>query len=508
MKTTHGLGTGCRIFAIHLAAVLGCAQTVQTEGGSISGTKPELWAFRGLPYAAPPVGELRWKPPAPVLPWRGVRPAGRYGAACIQPEGLSAKLGVDVGPISEDCLYLNVWSPSLHATARLPVIVWIHGGAYLSGAGGADLYDGARLASQGVVFVSFNYRLMQLGFFAHPALAAENEGFANFGLLDQIAALRWVRNNIAAFGGDAGNVTIAGQSAGAKSIMALFASPLAQGLFHRGVALSNYGLPDATQDEAREAAISAASALGLRGAEASLAELRNVPASRFGALNGKGQFTGPVPIRGDRVLPVSVEEAFEKGQEAALPLIVGNTSDDGSVAFDFGIDPSQLLDRMRGSRFALKFLYPKVKDDRELARQSARDMVFTLAARWAADRHSRRAPVYRYYFDFVAQDKRDRFPHGVPHGGDIEYFLNTGGFEGEDRAQARRVSDFLIAFAKTGRPDGLDGPDGLVPWRRHDGKEDWALLIAEKIGMVKNFWRPRLNAMINGARVLEFFVKR
>jgi para-nitrobenzyl esterase len=284
--------------------------------------------------------------------------------------------------------------------------------------------------------------------------------------------------------------------------MALFASPLARGLFHRGIALSNYGLSDVTQEAARQVAIRASEALGLRGAEASLQELRGVAAAKFGALIESGQFTGPAPIRGDKVLPAPIEEVFEKGQEAALPLMLGNTSDDGSVAFDFGVDPAKLLEQMRGARFALKLLYPKVKDEQEMARQAARDMVFTLPARWAGDRHAKRAPVFRYYFDYVAPERREGLPNGVPHGGDIAYFLDTGDLGAAGREQARRVSDLVIAFAKTRTPNGL------VQWRRHDGRQDWTLLIGEKVEMAKNYWTARLNAMIGGARLLEFFVKR
>lgn len=500
MLSTHGKWRGCLIFVFPLALSWGAA--VRVEGGMVEASDGGIQVFRGIPYAAPPVGPLRWKAPAPAPAWQGVRRAERYGNACIQPEGLSAKLGVDVGPMSEDCLYLNVWSPRVESQAKLPVIVWIHGGALLSGAGGADLYDGAALAKRGVVFVSFNYRLMQLGFFAHPALLEENGGIANFGLLDQIAALKWVQRNILGFGGDPGNITIMGQSAGAKSVMALFASPLAGGLFHRGIALSNYGLPDVTQEAARKAAIRASEALGLRGAEASLQELREVPAAKFGALIESGEFTGPAPIRGDKVLPEPIEEVFEKGQEAALPLMLGNTSDDGSVAFDFGVDPAKLLERMRGARFALKLLYPKVKDEREMARQAARDMVFTLPARWAGDRHAKRAPVYRYYFDYVAPERRERLPNGVPHGGDIAYFLNTGELGAAGRERARMVSDFVISFARTGTPQAS------LSWRPHKGREDWTLVLGEKLEMAKNFWRLRLNTLMNGAKLLEFFVKR
>ena len=240
------------------------AAVVKTQGGDVQGVaERDVVAFKGIPYAAPPVGNLRWREPQPATAWPGVRKGDAYGTACIQKPGLSQANGGDPGPLSEDCLYLNVWTPKADPAARLPVMVWIHGGAYIFGGGSLPLYDGAPRAKKGAVVVTLNYRLLQLGFFAHPALQKENPGGpANFGLLDQIAALRWVQRNIAEFGGNPGNVTILGQSAGGKSVLALFASPLARGLFQKGIAQSSYGVPDATTAKALQAGIKAADALG------------------------------------------------------------------------------------------------------------------------------------------------------------------------------------------------------------------------------------------------------
>ena len=294
------------------------AAIVRTKVGDVEGgVENHVLVFKGIPYAAPPVGDLRWRAPQPAASWQGVRKADAYGNACIQIPGLSLANGGDPGTLSEDCLYLNVWTPQADPAAKLPVMVWIHGGAYIFGAGALDVYDGAPLASKGAVVVNLNYRVGQLGFFVHPALERENPGGpANFGLLDQIAALKWVQQNIAQFGGDPGNVTIFGQSAGAKSVLALFSSPLARGLFHKGIAMSSYALPDATRAKALEIGIKVAAAVGLDGANATAAELRAVPAGKFGELKGQEFSTAPVPISGDTVLPQSIQDTFAAGKEA------------------------------------------------------------------------------------------------------------------------------------------------------------------------------------------------
>jgi para-nitrobenzyl esterase len=468
----------------------------------------DVISFKGVPYAAPPVGELRWKPPQVPPSWMGVRKADTYGKACIQMPGLSVTLGGDPGPLSEDCLYLNVWTPRTDPKANLPVMVWIHGGGYVCGAGGLGMYDGASLAKKGAVVVNLNYRLGALGFFAHPALENESPGGpANFGLLDQIAALQWVQRNIAQFGGDPLNVTIFGESSGAKSVLALFCSPLACGLFQRGIAMSSYAVPDATRTSALRVGVKVANAVGLRGGLATAAELRRVPAEKFGLLKGQGLSNSPVPIAGDEVLPRSIAATFAAGQEAPLPLIVGNTSDDGSVAVLFGVNPAKLIQRLRGAAFFVKLLYPNVRDGSELGRLFARDALFTMPARWNADRHSKLAPTWRYYFAYTAAKERVKFPRGVPHGAEIVYALDTEDtsdktravFMQEDREYARKVSDYFFEFARTGQPSAADGPT----WPNHSARQDRTMKFGEAVTVETNFMKERLNALIKVARLLE-----
>ena len=223
--------------ALLLTSDLAAAQ-VKTQSGPVEGTESQdgrIRIFRGIPFAAPPVGELRWQPPRPVSPWEGVRKATAFGNRCMQAPIFSDMIFRD--EMSEDCLYLNVWTPARAATERLPVMVWIYGGGFQAGSASEPRQDGEKLAGKGVVVVSFNYRLGVFGFLAHPELTRESghNASGNYGLLDQVAALQWVKANIAAFGGDPGKVTIFGESAGSFAVSALMASPLAQGLFHRAI---------------------------------------------------------------------------------------------------------------------------------------------------------------------------------------------------------------------------------------------------------------------------------
>lgn len=504
------------VFILLLGSVFAQPQgppVVETKSGEVQGVVGrQVFLFRGIPYAAAPVANLRWREPQPPPAWQGIRKADRFSSACIQVPGLSAENGGDPGPLSEDCLYLNVWTPKLGSRAKLPVLFWVHGGAYIFGAGGLALYDGESLANRGAVFVSINYRLGQLGFFAHPALEKEMPGGpVNFGLLDQIAALKWVQSNIAEFGGDPANVTIFGQSAGAKSVLALFASPLARGLFHRGIALSSYALPDATRAKAIEVGTRVAESFGL-GPNATMEQLRAVPAEKFGQLKGQNYSLGPLPVAGDRVLPDSIQDTFAAGKEAPLPLILGNTSDDSSVVVAFGINPTELLQRVRGAGILLKPLYPKVKSDEELGRQVVRDIIFTSPVRSLAERHSRLAPSYRYYFEYVATKVRPKHPHGVPHGLEIAYFLDTvdlspdmrGTISQTDRDYARHVSEYVLQFARTGRPAAA----GNVMWPASDSRRDVTLVFANSIAPQPNFMKLRLNVFLTGAKMLAPFLNR
>jgi para-nitrobenzyl esterase len=490
------------------------APVVNTNSGDIQGAlENNILIFKGVPYARPPVGDLRWRAPQPATPWQGVRKTDAYGNACIQIPGLSIANGGDPGTFSEDCLYLNVWTPLADPSAKLPVMVWIHGGAFIFGAGGLDIYDGTPLAAKGAVVVSLNYRLAQLGFFSHPALERERPGGpVNFGLLDQISALKWIQQNIARFGGDPGNVTIFGQSAGAKSVLALFASPLARGLFRKGIAMSSYALPDATRAKAVEIGSRVADAVGLKGAEATAAELRAVPAEKFGELKGQEFSLAPVPVGGDEVLPQSVQDTFAAGKEAKLPLILGNTSDDTSVVSAFGFDPAKVIAHLRSARIFVKLLYPGIKDDAELGRQATRDLIFTMPARWIADRHAKLAPSWRYYFDYTAVGERSRFPNGVPHGSDIIYAFDTvdmnprikATMNDEDREYARLVSGYWFEFARSGKPSVAGAP----AWRNDRIGQDETMIFGKSAGPQKNFMRARLNILIGGTKILGTISKR
>ena len=455
----------------------------------------------------------RWRAPKTPAAWTGVRSGNVFGSGCIALPGVPSEAGGDPGQHSEDCLYLNVWTPKPESSVRLPVMVWVHGGAYVFGSGGVDLYNGAPLASKGAVVVTINYRLMQLGFFAHPALEAENPGGpVNFGVLDQIEALRWVKRNIAAFGGDPRNVTIMGQSAGAKSVLALMTSPLARGLFHKAIAESFYILPEAKRAKAVEAGVKTAEAVGLDGAKATAADLRAVPAEQFAALKGGGFSTSPVAVSGDAVLPQSIQAAFSAGKQAAVPLIVGSTSDDIGVAAAFGIDPAMLLKRLGAAGILVRVLYPGVKDNTDLGRLAARDVAFTMPVRWVADRHSRRAPVFRFYWDYVTEKNRPKHPNGADHGGEVPYVLGTLDVTtatkdiatDRDRKIARQASEYWFQFARTGRPSGKGNPN----WPGYTVVRDWTLVVADETKPRRSFMRARLNVLLGAASIANIIFRR
>lgn len=478
------------------------------EGAIVDG----MTNFRGIPYAAAPVGDLRWHAPKPAAPWTGARLATAFGKACPQDRAVSLDQAGDPGPTSEDCLTLNVWTPRVDAGAQLPVMVWIHGGAFVIGAGSQNVFDGKALARRGVVVVTFNYRLGALGFFSHPALdAAVPGGPVNFGLLDQIAALKWVRDNIASFGGDAKNVTIFGESAGAESVLALYASPLAHGLFQRGIAQSAYGIPSHTRQKARTVGVAVASALGLPGASASLAELRAVPADRFFAVKDKGTSLAPSLVIGDAALPASILATFQRGDEAALPLVIGNNSDEASVAVAFGIEPAALVKKLGAARIAIKPLYPDVTDDAQLGREVVRDVVFSAFARRIAYLHSTRAPTWRYYFSRVPTNQRPTMA-GVPHGGEIPSVFGIDDdcaclgakVSDADRAFSTQVGDLWAAFARAAIPESPGAP----PWPRDGRSAARTMVFDDELVVHDDFMKRRLDAFIGALKLLGALPKR
>ena len=512
-----------------LAAVLGLstgfafsaddAPRVTTTGGQLEGLGSNgMDVFRGIPFAAPPVGNLRWRAPQPSAPWNGVRSAAAFGAACMQKTGLSLEGGGDPGPLSEDCLYLNVWTPSAKNKslngAKLPVMVWLHGGALIFGAGSLKLYDGAALAEQGVVVVTVNYRLGPLGYFVHPALErAAPGGPANFGLLDQMAALRWVQRNIAAFGGDPQQVTLFGQSAGAQSVLALMSSSMARGLFQRAVAQSPYGIPSHSRAQARETGVRVTQALGLRGERANLAMMRGIPAESFARLEGADLSLAPGLVIGDPALPQPILATFQAQQQVKVPLIIGSNSDETSVAVVMGLDPAALLRKMGAAQILVRPMYPELagsgnqnSDDAELGRQVVRDVAFGAFSRRIAVLHSQTTPTWRYYFSHVAQKAVNSKP-GAAHGDEVTSVFGTGDIceclpirlTDTDREVGRQMSARWVAFAKAGNPNvavNLQASTATPSWPPDSRYRPVVLEFGDQQIVQPDFMNARLNRFI------------
>ncbi len=450
---------------------------VSVTGGQIRGVRLEdgtSAAFRGVPFAAPPVGDLRWREPMPVKPWEGVREATRTGPPAAQiPLGWN---DADAKAGSEDCLYLDVWTPAPAPGGKLPVMVWIHGGANVAGAGGFDpLYDGRSLIRQGVVLVVVEYRLGILGFFSHPLLSRESPHRAsgNYGLMDQAAALTWVHDNISQFGGDPGNVTLFGQSAGSMDVLSLMASPLARGLFHRAIAESGPTMSFVSQPEAEKAGIRAAESAGAP-SQGTLAYLRSLPTDTV-------LKKMPCMMAGTTdgwVLPENPGLAFRQGHEARVPLIIGSAA----IEFPAVGDPAALKTSIREF---FGDLSPRAESLYGISGggPSASDPLYGDAAdQWGSDLFRCRAivqgewhtdsgnPTWEYEFDRAIPPKAH-----TGHSSDLPYVFGnlnrtgpgmTGDFEDADRGLSAAIQGYWTRFARTGDPNGA----GAVPWPAYDGK--------------------------------------
>jgi para-nitrobenzyl esterase len=460
------------------------AVVVRLESGSLEGDKrgPSGAVFKGIAFAAPPVGSLRWREPLPVASWKGTRPAKQYASACAQTNmGWNASL---VPTASEDCLYLNVWTPRLDPAARLPVMVWIHGGAFAGGSGTDPMFDGERLSARGVVLVTLNYRLGVLGFFSHPQLGAEAQGApGNFGLLDQIAALRWVRDNIERFGGDPAAVTIFGQSAGGGSVVALLTSSAAKGLFRSAIVESGVML---TPEPAMT--LAAARTIGERFADkATLLQLRALQTSdllqRWGVFVAGTQRADPQarasvqvgPITDGKVLIEDPAAAFAAGHEQKVPLIIGNNAREGFgripdaqlpgiIQEFYGPDAAAVLPDYTAS--------PGTQNSAlgSPANQWLTDTTFRCGAVITAARHSATgATVYSYQFE---QSLPGHLQDGAQHSFELPYVFGNllgegmlgGAYTSSDRDLADIMGGFWTNFAKTGNPNG----PGLPPWPAFD----------------------------------------
>jgi para-nitrobenzyl esterase len=424
--------------------------------------------FRGVPFAAPPVGPLRWRAPDPPAQWSGVRDAKAFSSECIQNIVTERKPWTEEfmahGATSEDCLYLNVWTAAASASERRPVYVWLYGGGLVEGSGSVAVYDGEALARQGLIVVSPNYRLGVFGYFAHPELTRESPHHAsgNYGYLDQVAALQWVRRNIAAFGGDPTRVTIGGQSAGAGSVHALTVSPLAKGLFARAIAESGSGLgraamplADAEQDGLRFAAARHAD---------SLAALRALPPSALAPPLDSDPRWGAV-VDG-WVLPDAIDRVLARGAQNDVALLTGLNADEGSSAVTYGTIPAAEFTKQSRDKFgaladAFLALYP-ASNDAEASRsqiEAARDQGLVSMYLWGTLRaNSSRTPLYTYYWNH-AMPGPDRDRYRAFHTSEVPYVFSSlhrsnRPWQPEDLAVAERMSSYWTNFVTSGDPNG------------------------------------------------------
>lgn len=456
------------------AAIAGDAPVAGTEAGAVRGlTADGVDRFLGIPFAAPPVGDRRWRPPEPPAAWNGERPSITYGADCAQKPFIGDDAPLATVP-AEDCLYLNVWRPAGASGRKLPVMVWIHGGGFVNGGTSPAIYDGSQMARDGVVLVSANHRLGRFGFFAHPALTAQagDNPTANYGFMDQIAALCWVAANIAGFGGDPSNVTIFGESAGGLSVNVLLSAPQARGLFHKAIIMSGGGrstlLPSPGLAAGEGAGQRFAAAQGITDSgPAAHAALRALPADTLvGSLNlatlsGTTDYSGPV-IDG-KVMQGAPLDLFRSGQAAKVPVMVGATSADGW--YSGGTKPAILAGFGPLSAEAARLYDPSGSDSAEkVGHRINGDAMFIEPARATARVLAAQGqPVFLYRFSYVAERMRGKWD-GTQHAKELPFiFDNVRPRYGSlstpaDLAMAARLRRYWTGFAKTGVPAAPGGP--------------------------------------------------
>ncbi len=487
---------------------------VRTQYGWVRGAVAHgVIAFKGIPYAAPPQGALRWAAPQPAKPWRGVRPAVTFGPDCMQRPTPGDMAPLRTRP-SENCLFVNVWRPRDASRAALPVMVWIYGGGFVDGGTSPAVYNGSAFARDGVVLVSINYRLGNFGFFAFPALVRHGLPAGNFALMDQIAALHWVRRNIAAFGGNPRNVTIFGESAGGMSVNALLISPLARGLFQKAIIESGGGggmlLPQrpltGAADSAEAIGVDLARHLGVPGEGLrALAALRAVPAPRVrGRLNmatevGDKTFVGG-PVVDDRLYFGPAVDQYAKGMGARVPVMIGTNS------ADLGEMPEKSLQALFAS------FGPHAAEAREVFDPNGKRTLAQVSAEIGGARcmleparaiarilSARGQSVYEYRFSYVATSMRKIWTVGAPHASEIPYVFDTvrahygARTSAADEAVARQMHRYWVAFARTGRPD----PAGEPAWPRYHARTDRLMNFTEH-GPVpeRDPWRQRLDLVM------------
>jgi para-nitrobenzyl esterase len=485
--------------ALGIAILAGAAQLralplgdqVRVSSGVIEGVlepKSAVRSFKGIPFAAPPLGDLRWKPPQPVKPWTGVKKADAFGPAPMQNARFTGTTGG--AGLSEDCLYLNVWTPAKSADEHLPVMVWIYGGAFVSGMTSVPVYDGTRLAQKGVVLVSVAYRVSPFGFLAHPELSKESgKGSGCYGIQDQVAGLRWVKENIVQFGGDPSRVTIFGESAGGISVSMLTVVPAAKGLFQRAISESGGSMAPVKRDSeagenvpllklAEEAGRSFLDKLGANDLKAA----RALSAEKIqNAAVGFGLFWS---VADGETIPGDEYELYQAGQFHDTPVLIGSNSDEGAMFVRPGATPAsfekQVRDRYGPAADAILKAYPHstdaeaFKSSKDLFRETAFAWHTWAWARLQSNKGTQKAFVY--YFDHRTPGS----PDGASHASEISFVFRNLGTSGgtpsrEDIALSDLISSFWVNFARAGDPNSA----GLPAWPSFDEK-DMKVMVFDK----------------------------
>lgn len=489
------------------SGIAAVSDPVRVEQGSLSGThgtSADVHVYRGIPYAAPPVGDLRWKAPQPPASWQGVRKATEFSNACWQSQypASAAIYQAKLPPLSEDCLYLNIWTSAKSAKDRLPVMVWIHGGGFTRGSGGTDAYDGEILSRKGAVIVTINYRLGMFGFFAHPALTAESEHHAsgNYALLDQIAALQWVQKNIAAFGGDPHRVTIFGESAGSWAVNVLMASPLAKGLFQRAIGESGGSFsPMKTLAEAeKEDSYLADSLVSPKHSTADekapaknpaevLKSLRAISAEDL--LKASDSETTRAIVDG-WVLPQDISAIFAEGKQNDVPLIVGYNADEGTALapqatkLQAGLFIAAANQRYGPLASQMLKIYPAGSDQQAISSfySAYRDQAFGWEMRtWARmETKTGHQQAYLYYFSHRPPGPQSA-KLGAFHASEIAYVFGTFPWpfpwDDSDKKLSDAMTSYWVNFAATGNPNG----DDLPKWPVYNTNDDQSLNFGDQI---------------------------
>lgn len=477
--------------ALAFSAVASAQNIVTIHTGKLKGvTQAGVTAFKGIPYAAPPVGNLRWRPPQPAASWKGVRDATHYGHDCMQ-----LPFPQDAAPLrttpSENCLFVNVWKPAHHA-GKLPVMVWIYGGGWVNGGTSPAVYNGKHFAQKGIVFVSFNYRLGRFGFFGFPALtkASKTGMLGNYGYMDQIAALQWVQKNIAAFGGNPHNVTVFGQSAGGFSVHMLLTSPLTEGLFERAIIESGGGrkLLNATgvtvgmhgRPSAQQLGVSFARKMGIQGdGPAALKKLRALPAKDIVdgmnmASMAAANSTYPGPMIDGKVVTAQPETLYKEGKYRHVPVIVGATNLD--IGFSGAKNKQQLFAQFGANAKAAEHAYDAASAPNFflLRMKVAADSMMVEPARFVAQTlTSQGDPAWEFRFGYVAHSMRSKWP-GAPHASEIPFVFDTVKAKygvattAQDEEVAEQANSYWANFAKTGNPNGK----GLPLWPEYQSSKD------------------------------------